>query len=66
MNEILNIYAQVLNLQWQLRAMAINQGLKILDSINEAKRWEREYEENKKRIDFQYQLIKRKGETKWQ
>ena len=66
MNEILNIYAQVLNLQWQLRAMAINQGLKILDSINEAKRWEREYEENKKRIDFQYQLIKRKGETKCQ
>lgn len=57
MNEILNIYAQVLNLQWQLRAMAINQGLKILDSINEAKKFEEEYKANRERQQKQYDLI---------
>lgn len=57
MNEFLNIFAQVLNLKWQLNAMIINQGLKIIDTINEHKRWERQYEEDKKRIDFRYQQI---------
>ena len=37
--------------------MAINQGLKILDSINEAERFQRQYEVDKKRNDFQYKQI---------
>lgn len=57
MNEKLNIYAQVLSLKWQLNAMIITQGLKIVDTINEAKRFERQYQEDKKKIDFQYQQI---------
>lgn len=57
MNEILNIYAQVLNLQWQLRAMAINQGLKIVDTINEAKRFEAQYQFDKKRNERAYKEI---------
>ena len=64
MENILNIYAQVLNLKWQLNAMIINQGLEIIDTINEHKRWEREYEDNKKRIDFQYQQIRQEAEKK--
>lgn len=57
MNEKLNIYAQVLNLKWQLNAMIIQEGLKVIDMINEAKSFQRQHEENKKRIDFQYQQI---------
>lgn len=62
---ILNIYAQVLNLKWQLNAMIINQGLEIIDTINEYKRWEREYEDNKKRIDFRYQQIRQEAEKRF-
>lgn len=65
MENILNIYAQVLNLKWQLNAMIINQGLEIIDTINEHKRWEREYEDNKKRIDFQYQQIRQEAEKRF-
>ncbi len=65
MENILNIYAQVLNLKWQLNAMIINQGLEIIDTINEHKRWEREYEDNKKRIDFRYQQIKQEAEKRF-
>ena len=65
MENILNIYAQVLNLKWQLNAMIINQGLKIIDTINEHKRWEREYEDNKKRIDFRYQQIRQETEKRF-
>lgn len=57
MNEILNIYAQVLNLKWQLNAKIIQEGLKVIDLINEAKRFERQYQEDKKRNDFKYQQI---------
>ena len=57
MNEKLNIYAQVLNLKRQLNGMIINEGIKIIDSINEYKRFEAQYEFDKKRIDFQYQQI---------
>lgn len=57
MKEKIDLYAQILNLKWQLNAMIIKQGFKIVDSINEYKRWEREYEDNKKRNDFQYQQI---------
>lgn len=67
MNEKLNIYAQVLSLKWQLNAMIIQEGLKVIDIINEAKRFERQYQENKKRNDFKYQQImqmRRKYETK--
>lgn len=67
MNEKLNIYAQVLSLKWQLNAMIIQEGLKVIDMINEAKRFERQYQEDKKRIDFKYQQImqmRRKYETK--
>ena len=67
MNEILNIYAQVLSLKWQLNAMIIQEGLKVIDIINEAKRFERQYQEDKKRNDFKYQQImqmRRKYETK--
>lgn len=67
MNEKLNIYAQVLNLKWQLNGMIINEGIKIIDSINEYKRFEAQYEFDKKRIDFQYQQImqmRRHNETK--
>lgn len=65
MENILNIYAQVLNLKWQLNAMIINQGLEIINTINEHKRWEREYEDNKKRIDFRYQQIKQEAEKRF-
>lgn len=65
MENILNIYAQVLNLKWQLNAMIINRGLKIIDTINEHKRWEREYEDNKKRIDFRYQQIRQEAEKRF-
>lgn len=65
MENILNIYAQVLNLKWQLNAMIINQGLEIIDTINEHKRWEREYEDNKKRIDFRYQQIRQETEKRF-
>jgi hypothetical protein len=65
MENILNIYAQVLNLKWQLNAMIINQGLEIIDTINEHKRWEREYEDNKKRIDFRYQQIRQEAEKRF-
>lgn len=57
MNEKLNIYAQVLNLKWKLNAMIIQEGLKVIDIINESKRFERQYQEDKKRNDFQYQQI---------
>lgn len=57
MNEILNIYAQLLNLRWQLNAMIINQGLKIIDSINEYKRFEAQYEFDKKRNEFRFNQI---------
>ena len=57
MNEKLNIYAQILNLKWQLNGMIINEGIKIIDSINEYKRFEAQYEFDKKRNDFQYQQI---------
>lgn len=65
MENILNIYAQVLNLKWQLNAMIINQGLEIIDTINEHKRWEREYEDNKKRIGFRYQQIRQEAEKRF-
>lgn len=65
MENILNIYAQVLSLKWQLNAMIINQGLEIIDTINEHKRWEREYEDNKKRIDFRYQQIRQEAEKRF-
>lgn len=67
MKEKLNIYAQVLNLKWQLNGMIINECIKIIDSINEYKRFEAQYEFDKKRIDFQYQQImkmRRHNETK--
>ena len=57
MNEKLNIYAQVLNLKWKLNAMILQEGLKVIDIINEAKRFEMQYEEDKKRNDFRYQQI---------
>ena len=57
MNEKLNIYAQVLNLKWKLNAMIIQEGLKVIDIINEAKRFERQYQDDKKRNDFRYQQI---------
>ena len=57
MNEILNIYAQVLNLKWQLNAKIIQEGVKVIDMINEAKRFERQYQDDKKRNEFKYQQI---------
>ncbi len=57
MNEILNIYAQVLSLKWRLNAMIITQGLEIINTINEAKRFERQYQDDKKRNEFKYQQI---------
>lgn len=57
MNEKLNIYAQVLNLKWKLNAMIIQEGLKVIDSINEYKRFEAQYEFDKKRNEFKYQQI---------
>lgn len=57
MNEILNIYAQVLSLKWQLNAMIIQEGVKVIDMINEAKRFERQYQDDKKRNEFKYQQI---------
>jgi phage shock protein A len=35
----------------------IKAGKQIVDTINEAKRFERQYQEDKKRNDFQYQQI---------
>lgn len=58
MNKILDIYAQILNLKWQLNGMIINEGIKIIDSINEYKRFEAQYEFDKKRNDFHYEQIK--------
>lgn len=57
MNEKLNIYAQVLNLKWQLNAMILQEGAKVIDIINEAKRFERQYQDDKKRNEFRYQQI---------
>jgi len=57
MKEKIDFYAQILNLKWQLNAMIINQGLKIIDIINEHKRWERQCEYDKKRNDLLYQQI---------
>lgn len=57
MNEKLNIYAQLLSLKWQLNAMIIQEGLKVIDIINEAKAFERQYQEDKKRNEFRYQQI---------
>ena len=67
MNEKLNIYAQVLNLKWQLNAMILQEGAKVIDIINEAKSFERQYQEDKKRNEFMYQQImqmRKKNETK--
>lgn len=53
----IDLYAQILNLKWKLNAMILQEGVKVIDMINEAKRFERQYQEDKKRIDFQYQQI---------
>lgn len=65
MDNILNIYAQVLSLKWRLNTMIIDQGLKIIDTINESKRFERQYKEDKKRIDFKYQQIMQEAEKRF-
>ena len=57
MNEKINLFAQTLNLQWRLKGMIINEGIKIVDMINEYKRFEAQYEFDKKRIEFEYNQI---------
>ena len=57
MNEKINLFAQTLNLQWRLKGMIINEGIKIVDMINEYKRFEAQYEFDKKRIEREYKEI---------
>ena len=43
--------------QFLMNREIIKAGKQIVDTINEAKRFERQYQEDKKRNDFQYQQI---------
>lgn len=64
MNEKINLYAQILNLQWNLRGLILNEGIKIADTINEYKRFEAQHEFDKKRIEFEYNQIMRDRKRK--
>lgn len=57
MNEKIDLFAQTLNLQWRLKGMIINEGIKIVDMINEYKRFEAQHEFDKKRNEFEYNQI---------
>lgn len=53
----IELFAQIINLKLQLNAEILNVGQKIVNQINEAKAFERQYQEDKKRIDFRYRQI---------
>ena len=57
MRDKIELFAQILNLKWQLNAEIIKSGQRIVDSINEAKRFQMQYQEDKKRNEFRYQQI---------
>ena len=57
MRDKIELFAQILNLKWQLNAEIIKSGQAIVDSINEAKRFQMQYQEDKKRNEFRYQQI---------
>ena len=57
MKDKIELFSQILNLKWQLNAMIIQEGLKAVDIINEAKAFEMQYQDDKKRNEFRYKQI---------
>lgn len=57
MKEKIELFAQILNLKRRLNAEILKAGQKIIEQINEAKAFERQYQEDKKKNEFRYRQI---------
>lgn len=57
MKEKIELFAQILNLKNVLNMEILKAGQRIIESINEAKRFEMQYQDDKKRNEFRYKQI---------
>lgn len=63
MQEKLELFAHILNSKNTLNNLILKTGQNIIETINEAKRFERQYQDDKKRTEFRYnQIMKEKNE----
>ena len=60
MKEKIELFAQILNLKNVLNMEILKAGQRIVESINEVKRFEMQYQEDKKRNEFRYKQIMHK------
>ena len=60
MQEKLELFAHILNSKNTLTNLILKTGQNIIESINESERFERQYQYDKKRIEFRYKQIIRK------
>ena len=63
MKEKIELFAKILNLKNVLNMEILKAGQRIIESINEAKRFEMQYQDDKKRNEFRYKQIMQ--ERKW-
>ena len=59
MQEKLELFAQILNFQNTLNNLILKTAQNIIESINESERFEEQYQDDKKRIEFRYKQIMR-------